>query len=74
MLPSNTDLPPAAVTEVASILAQGYWRYRGSLRKLGFAAEEGSQAPGPIPKIALDSPPDQSVHVTVVNGQTTREN
>jgi hypothetical protein len=74
VLQSDTDLPPAAVTEIASILAQGYLRYRGSLRKLRFATDEGSQASGPMPKLALDSSPHQSVHVTVVNGQSTGEN
>jgi hypothetical protein len=79
-LPSDTDLPPAAVAEIASILAKGYVRYRASLRKQLYdptqeiqarQAQPGSHPPAPpaAPNTGLAFPVLPSVHVTVVNAK-----
>jgi hypothetical protein len=79
-LPSDTDhLPPAAVTEVASILAKGYVRYRASLRNPLYDLSQEIQAQTqpesqpPAPPAAAHSglafPVLPSVHVTVVNAK-----
>ena len=73
MLPSETDLPPAAVTEIASILANGYLRYRASLRKAQPAPDRAAPPQHPAPETDLAFPPEQSVHVTVVNARSKGE-
>jgi hypothetical protein len=76
MLASDTDLPPAAVTEIASILARGYVRYRASLRRapLGHAdGNHGNQAQPTAANPGLAFPATPSVHVTVVNAQSSGE-
>jgi len=50
-LPSDTDLPPASVTEIASILANGYARYRASLRRSPQGQPDGAQAQPPTPAL-----------------------
>ena len=74
MLPSETDLPPAAVAEIASILAHGYLRYRTSIQRVQVAAESVSPLQRAAPQTGLASRPAQSVHVTVVNARSTGEN
>ena len=73
MVESETDLPPAAVTEIASILANGYLRYRASLRRAQLAPESVCPPQHPAPETGLAFPCAQSVHVTVVNAQSKGE-
>ena len=73
MLASETDLPPAAVSEIASILAHGYLRYRASLRRVQLAPESVSSPQHPAPETGLAFPRAQRVHVTVVNAQSKGE-
>jgi hypothetical protein len=73
MLPSDTDLPPAAVTEIASILANGYVRYRASLRRQPLGQPDGKEAQLVAANTGLAFPATPSVHVTVVNAQSRGE-
>jgi hypothetical protein len=73
VLESETDLPPAALSEIASILAHGYLRYRASLRRMQ-VAESVNPPQHSAPETGLASRPAQSVHVTVVNARSTGEN
>jgi hypothetical protein len=74
MLPSETDLPPAAVTEIASSLANGYVRYRASLRRPIQAPEDANPvAQPPTPDTGLAFPATPSLHVSVVNAQRKGE-
>jgi hypothetical protein len=74
MLPSDTDLPPASVTEIASILANGYLRYRASLRRPPQGQPDGNPAAQPpAPDTGLAFPATPSLHVTVVNAQSKGE-
>ena len=67
-LPSDIDLPPAAITEIAFVLANGYVRYRASLRRPIQALEDGSPVAQPsAPNTGLAFPATPSLHVTVVN-------
>jgi len=76
MLPSDTALPPAAVTEIASILANGYLRYRPSLRRTPQGqpdANHGNQAQPAAANAGLAFPATPSLHVSVVNAQRKGE-
>jgi len=73
MLPSETDLPPAAVTEIASILARGFLRYRTSLRRPPLGQPDVSQAQPAGANTGLAFPATPSVHVTGVNAQSKGE-
>ena len=77
MVESETDLPPAAVSEIAAILAHGYLRYRASLGRAQPAPESAAPSQRPAPDTGRDTglavPPAQSVHVTVVNAQSKGE-
>jgi hypothetical protein len=73
MLPPENDLPPALVTEIASILAHGYLRYRASLRRAQLTPEIVCAPQHPAPETGLAFPRAQSVHVTVVNAQSKGE-
>jgi hypothetical protein len=69
MLPSDTGLPPAAVTEIASIVAKGYIRYRASLRR-GPQGQPDDNHPQPAATTTgLAFPATPSLHVSVVNAQ-----
>jgi len=73
-LPSDIDLPPAAIAEIASILANGYVRYRASLRRPIQAPENGSPvAQPPAANTGLAFPATPSLHVSVVNAQRKGE-
>jgi hypothetical protein len=72
-LPSDTDLPPASVTEIASILANGYARYRASLRRSPQGQPDGAQAQPPAANAGLAFPATPSLHVSVVNAQRKGE-
>ncbi len=61
-MPDNVR--PEPITEIASILARGFLRYRKSRRL---------RLPEP-PQNDLASAPEPSRHVTVVNDQRTDEN
>ena len=74
MLASDTDLPATAMTEIASILAHGYLRYRASRRRLQLAPDGAEPPQAPATEPSLASEPAQSVHVTVVNTRRTGEN
>ena len=73
MLPSDIDLPPATVTEIASILAKGYLRYRASLRRVHQGQPDANQAQPPAANTGLAFPATPSLHVTVVNAQSSGE-
>jgi hypothetical protein len=76
MVPSDIDLPPVAVTEIASILAHGYLRHRASLRRRPHAAPDGNPAEAADAGSAdasLAFPTTQSVHVTVVDAKRKTE-
>lgn len=77
MLASEIDLPPAAVSEIASILANGYLRYRASLRRAQPVPEPAAPPQRRAPDTGRDTglafPRAQSVHVTVVNAQSKGE-
>jgi hypothetical protein len=73
MVPSDIDLPPSAVTEIASILAHGYVRHRASLRTRPNAAPDGNPAHSVAADVRLAFPATQSVHVTVVDAQRKAE-
>ena len=74
MLPSDTDLPQAAVTEIAAILARGFLRYRASLRRAPQGQPDGNPvAQPPAPDTGLAFPATPSLHVTVVNAQSKGE-
>src|ERR1039458_2628768 len=73
MLPSDTDLPPATVTEIASILARGYLRSRASLRRPLQTPDDGNRPQPSAANPGLAFPPTPSVHVTVVNAQRKGE-
>jgi hypothetical protein len=74
---SETNLPPAAVSEIAAILAHGYLRYRTSLRRAQPAPEGTAPPQRHAPDTGRDAglafPPAQSVHVTVVNAKSEGE-
>ena len=74
---SEADLPPAAVSEIAAILAHGYLRYRASLRRAQPVPEPAAPPQRPAPDTGRDTglafPRAQSVHVTVVNAQSKGE-
>jgi hypothetical protein len=71
---SETDLPPAAVAEIASIFARGYLRCRTSSHRLRIGSQNSDQNRAPDQILGLASLPQQSVHVTVVNAQSMGEN
>jgi hypothetical protein len=73
MVPSDIDLPPGAVTEIASILAHGYLRYRASCRKRPRAVPDGNPTQPAAADASLAFPATQSVHVTVVDTERTVE-
>jgi hypothetical protein len=73
MLASETDLPPAAVTEIASILARGFLRYRASLRRAPLGQPDDKQSEPAAASTGLAFPATPSVHVTVVNAQSKGE-
>ena len=73
VLASETDLPSAAVSEIASILAHGYLRYRASLRRAQLAPDSIGPPQPAVLETTLASQPTQSVHVTVVNARSTGE-
>jgi len=60
----SEDVRPESISQIASILAKGFLRYRKSRR---FQAVE-------LPQDGLASWPEPSRHVTVVNDQRTDEN
>ena len=85
MLPSETELPLAAVAEIASILAHGYLRYRASLRKVHVApmlvpksVSRPRKRPRPRHRTRKqDLRPVHHrafIHVTVVNARSVGEN
>ena len=57
----SANARPDDISEIATILAKGYLRYRKSRR---------SRVPDPVPT-GLDSGAEESVHVTVVNAPRT---
>jgi hypothetical protein len=72
-LPSDIHLPPAAVTEIASVLANGYVRYRASLRRAPQGQPDDKQTqPSAARTTGLAFPATPSLHVTVVNAQRKR--
>jgi hypothetical protein len=73
-LASDIDLPPAAVTEIATVLANGYVRYRASLRRPIQAPEDISPVTQPsAADTGLAFPATLSLHVSVVNAQRKGE-
>jgi hypothetical protein len=59
-----SDTVPASISEIATILAKGFLRYRKSRR---LRLQE-------VPQNCLASAPEPSVHVTVVNDQRMDKN
>jgi hypothetical protein len=60
----SADVRPEHISEIASIFAKGYLRYKKSRQnRLPDSPQDG-----------VDSDATQSVHVTVVNAQRTEEN
>ena len=60
----SQDVRPECISEIASILAKGFLRYRKSRRFQAGDLPQNGPASGPVP----------SPHVTVVNAQRTDEN
>jgi hypothetical protein len=67
VLPQEDDLPLAAVSDIATILAKGYLCYRASCCKPSLATDCVSTAQTADSRFDLAFQPTQSVHGTVVN-------
>jgi hypothetical protein len=69
----STDLLPAGVGEIASVLARGFLRRRRSLRRQMAATAGIGESATPVSN-GLAFQADPSRHVTVVNAQREDEN
>jgi hypothetical protein len=73
VLPQEDDLPPTAVTAIATILAKGYLRYRASCCRPSLATDGVPTAQAADSKFDLAFHSTQSVHGTVVNTSSEGE-
>jgi hypothetical protein len=69
----GTDLLPAGLGEIASVLARGFLRHRRSLRRQMAAIADVGGSAAPVSN-GLAFRADPSRHVTVVNAQREDEN